>query len=373
MNRDLGQFFTPPNVVKKMLGLRENNGSILEPSCGDGAFLKQLEEHAVGVEVDRTVIRDSRVIFGDFLSYPLRNKFDTIIGNPPYVRYEDILHPTKALLDYRFLDKRSNLYLFFISKCIDHLNDNGEIIFITPRDFLKLTSARYLNEILYQKGSMTHYYELGDKKIFKGATPNCAIWRWEKGRTDRSMVTSGTFQCRSGQIMFNESNASDIFYTTLGDYFDIKVGACSGADDIFIDKEHGCTDMVYSGTAGTGKTRKVIYNRKDDSLLKHKKKLIERGGKEFNESNWWEWCRVFHKRSGKRIYVNTKTRNMKPFFVSDVEAYDGSVLALFPRGSIDIDEACEKLNNTDWDKLGFLCGGRLLFAQKSLVNIPITL
>ena len=42
MNKDLGQFFTPPYIVDKMVGLRVNQGSILEPSVGDGAFFSVL-------------------------------------------------------------------------------------------------------------------------------------------------------------------------------------------------------------------------------------------------------------------------------------------------------------------------------------------
>ena len=36
---NLGQFFTPPHIVEQMVNLIQNTGSILEPSCGNGAFL----------------------------------------------------------------------------------------------------------------------------------------------------------------------------------------------------------------------------------------------------------------------------------------------------------------------------------------------
>ena len=34
----LGQFFTPDNIVNQMISLIQNQGTILEPSCGAGAF-----------------------------------------------------------------------------------------------------------------------------------------------------------------------------------------------------------------------------------------------------------------------------------------------------------------------------------------------
>ena len=151
----------------------------------------------------------------------------------------------------------------------------------------------------------------------------------------------------------------------------MKVGAVSGADDVFASAEHGCTDMVCSRTAADGKTRRVIYNREDPSLLPHKGRLMRRRIRRFDESNWWQWGRRFCSRPGPRIYVNGKTRNRKPFFVSEVEAYDGSVLALFPKAGVDLGRAAERLNRTDWDKLGFACDGRLLFAQRSSATAPV--
>jgi hypothetical protein len=36
----LGQVFTPPAIVEAMLALVRNRGRVLEPACGDGAFLQ---------------------------------------------------------------------------------------------------------------------------------------------------------------------------------------------------------------------------------------------------------------------------------------------------------------------------------------------
>lgn len=365
----LGQFFTPPGIVAKMLSLRRNFGRTLEPSAGAGAFLSKLEASAVGIEIDAEIgFSDPRLVVTDFFAYSTRNKFDTVIGNPPYVRFQDMDVFTKSLLPMEMFDRRSNLYLFFIAKCMEHLDVGGELIFITPRDFLKLTSAKKLNEALYARGSMTHYYELGDASIFADAVPNCAVWRWEKGRIDRDMETGGAFCCRDGQIWFGDGGETP---TRLGDLFDVKVGAVSGADDVFASERHGNTEMVFSKTVATGATRRMIYNEKHKSLVPHKTRLLRRRIRKFDESNWWEWGRNYCRRPGERVYVNGKTRNRKPFFASEVEAYDGSVLALFPKRGIDAGEAAEKLNRVDWESLGFVCDGRLLFTQRSLATAPV--
>ena len=89
----------------------------------------------------------------------------------------------------------------------------------------------------------------------------------------------------------------------------------------------------------------------------------------FDETNWWQWGRLHHITNQKRIYVNSKTRNSKPFFTHKCKNYDGSVLAVFPKNKqADENELCEKLNSVNWYELGFVCDGRYLFSQKSLEN-----
>lgn len=194
--RSRGQVFTPEGIALEMLALRQNNGSVLEPSCGAGIFMEKLREsdppqNILGIELDPRLASGKRVRQGDFFAFPAENQFDTVIGNPPYVRYQDIPPKTKRLLPCfcpaGWFDRRSNLYLFFIAKSMSHLRPGGELIFITPRDFLKASGAGRLNKALYQQGSATHYRELGDLPIFRGYAPNCAIWRWEKGCRDRRL------------------------------------------------------------------------------------------------------------------------------------------------------------------------------------------
>src|SRR5437879_1960565 len=103
----LGQVFTPPEVVAQMLALRRNSGRTLEPSCGDGAFSSRIPS-CVAIEYDKRVApAGARVM--DFFDFPLEeSRFDTIIGNPPYVRFQDIPERTRAKLDMRHFDSRSN-------------------------------------------------------------------------------------------------------------------------------------------------------------------------------------------------------------------------------------------------------------------------
>ena len=384
----LGQVFTPDLVAKFMVSLRENKGLCLEPSSGAGAFLTQLDDPWLGIELDPRFARPG-VLNIDFFDFdPGELPITTIIGNPPYVKFADISDSTKSKLDLTMFDKRTNLYLFFIKKCIDLLSSGGELIFIVPREFIKVTSGAKLNTWMHSLGNITHFVEMGDAQIFDGATPNVAIFRFVKGdfsretqylnlgNRDLSILKdplSLTWETRlftlaNGQIVFSDEEHAARF----SEYFYVKVGAVSGADSIFVNEEFGDTDFVFSGTERSGKTRKMIFNKHIPHLDQFKERLISRRIKAFDESNWWTWGRGLYVSSEKRIYVNQRTRNSKPFFIHNCKNFDGSVLAIFPKAPFaNLEKVTLILNEIDWHKLGFVIDGRLVFTQRSLENAPI--
>ena len=350
-----------------MWSLSKNKGRVLEPSSGEGVFCNS-EREMVMIEKDPTVNKVSATLTMDFFDHPPTEKYATIIGNPPYVRNRDIDASTAKKLNYGLFDRHANLYLFFIAKAIDHLEPLGELIFITPRDFIKATGAAKLNEYIYSQGTITHFNDFGDTPIFDGASPNCAVWRFVKGLDSHVTDEGLMFSIHNGQIFFGARGEE-----TVGDYFQVKVGAVSGADSIY-EHEDGNLEMVCSATYKTGKTKKMIYNLRHPVLMDHKVRLIQRRIRKFTESNWWEWGRGYPVDDRERIYVNAKTRHKRPFFMHPAKAYDGSVLGLFPVESHpkdDMEQLCEALNSIPWEDLGFVTGGRFIFNQRSLENAPV--
>jgi len=365
----LGQVFTSDELRDKAISMIKNDGSILEPSCGNGVFINKLSnKNIIGIEIDSKYCPDNCLNI-DFFDYELK-KFDTIIGNPPYVKYNNILSETKSKIKYDIFDKRTNLYLFFIYKSFLHLKENGEIIFITPPNFLKNTSAIKLNKILYDNGTITDYYEYNDKKIFNNADVNVAIWRYEKNNFNRITNINGVykkFQYMNGQLLFSNQKLN----IKLSDLFLIKVGGVSGMDNIF-SNENGNKEFVCSYTRKTNKLKKMYYNYKDSYIESMKDILMQRKIKKFDETNYWKWGRDFYHSDKKRIYVNCKTRIDKPFFIHECTNYDGSILALIVKNdSIDIEKFKNILNNLDWSDLGFKQGNKYIFTQKTLSNLQL--
>ena len=368
----LGQVYTPIQIVEKMFNLSTNEGSILEPSAGKGIFIDYIKSisnrNIISIELDEDNYKEDFLIM-DFFDY-IDIKFDTIIGNPPYVKFKNINESTIESINkieyFKDYDKRTNLYIFFIRKCIEHLNENGELIFITPREFINSTSSRLLNEFMYENGTITHWFEYGDDVVFKGFNPTVAIWRFVKNdKSRKTIVNEGIkdFKINNGNIYFS----NEIFDVKFNDIFYVKVGGVSGKDSIF-ENEHGNLNFVCSYTKKTNKLKTMFYNDRNEYLKKYKSELINRKIKKFNENNWWMWGRNFYESEKNRIYVNCKTRDMKPFFTHTCKNYDGSILAIFPKFDIDLNKAIEMLNSINWDELGFKIGGRLAFSQRSLEN-----
>lgn len=391
---NLGQVFTRDKNIIEMLQLIKNkDGVILEPSAGDGAILKLLEKQKTkysfkeihAFEIDHGIKTLDYVKFGDFFKLIKNNEyenklFDTIIGNPPYVKYQNIDLETKKELNVSEFDERSNLYLFFIKSCVEKLNTNGELIFLVPRDFLKATSAIKMNNWLFSQGTITDIIDYGDEVLFEGFNPNCIIFRFEKNNFKRtirvkryklgkSSIHNLKLSCVNGQYIFSKEELS----VNAKDIFTVKVGAVSGADDIF-ESKNGNIEMVCSETKKNGKLRKMFYNIEVKELYPHKTQLLSRKIKSFNDNNWFTWGRGYFKSEKQRIYVNAKTRNKDPFFLNDCNAYDGSVLAIFPKRDLskeELNELKDLLNKLDWENLGFLCGSRYLFSQKSIANLKL--
>jgi adenine-specific DNA-methyltransferase len=361
-----GQVFTPPAIVAAMLALRRNSGRVLEPACGDGAFSARLPG-CVAIELDLVHCPPGALNL-DFFAYPESEQFDTIIGNPPYVKARDIQPGTRRHLHSRLLNGHSNLYLHFIEKCVRHLKPGGELIFITPRDFLKATGSARLNTWLFDQGTITDFQELGDARVFDGVVPNCAIWRFEKGNLTRRLADGRRMVLSGGQILLTRG----IYSVPLSSVFAVKVGAVSGADEIFAHAGLGNADFVCSKTAQSGELRRMIYLDREGPipwLEPFKERLLARRVTKCDASNWWKWGRRHHVSDAPRLYVNQKTRNPRPFFLNACRNYDGAILALFPhRLDANLECLCDMLNDVDWAELGFVCDGRFLFAQRSLAQ-----
>ncbi|GAA7832526.1 class I SAM-dependent DNA methyltransferase [Helicobacter pylori] len=113
---------------------------------------------------------------GDFLG------FDCIIGNPPYIRQEQI-KPIKPLLQkqYRdFYNSTADIYTYFFALSYHLLKDKGFNAFITSNKYARAKYGAKLRELLLKKTTIVSYMELNALKVFESATVDTSIMSFIK-------------------------------------------------------------------------------------------------------------------------------------------------------------------------------------------------
>ncbi len=113
---------------------------------------------------------------GDFLG------FDCIIGNPPYIRQEQI-RDIKPLLQKQYPDfynSTADIYTYFFALSYHLLKDKGFNAFITSNKYVRAKYGAQLRELLLKKTTIVSYMELNALKVFESATVDTSIMSFIK-------------------------------------------------------------------------------------------------------------------------------------------------------------------------------------------------
>jgi adenine-specific DNA-methyltransferase len=164
------------------------------------------------------------------------------------------------------------------------------------------------------------------------------------------------------------------------DYFDIYVGIVNGNEKVYKNANIGNIEVLN----GENKVSKYIYIDKfpcdneqiNEYLLEHKKELLERGIKKFNENNWFEWgaprnIKTINKNIGKDcIYIYNLTRIKNIAFVDKVRYFGGGLIMLLPKKECNLNNIVAYLNS-DVFKDNFIYSGRFKIGHRQISNFYI--
>lgn len=206
-----GAFFTPDYIIDFIINEiqpKENEIS-LDPSCGCGAFLvgltdyykrtfnksirKIVKENIFGSDILEYNIHRAKLILtiyalqngehlkdSDFNLYHQdslrtnwKTSFDNIVGNPPYVKFQDLTDDNRNYLAKHWTTVEGgtfNLYFAFFELGYKLLKPTGKLGYITPNNYFTSLAGEALRKYFQRKKCVTRIIDFSHKKVFDAQT-----------------------------------------------------------------------------------------------------------------------------------------------------------------------------------------------------------
>lgn len=206
-----GAFFTPNFIIDFIINevQPKENDKCLDPSCGSGAFLiglvdyyKSNHEKTVKEIVQKNIygsdilpynIKRAKILLSilalenneyleendfnlycqDSLKANWETKFEVIVGNPPYVKYQDLSDENRAYLlkNWSTIKKGTfNLYFAFFELGYQLLNETGKLGYITPNNYFTSLAGKNLRAFFLQNKCVHRIIDFSHKRVFDAQT-----------------------------------------------------------------------------------------------------------------------------------------------------------------------------------------------------------
>ncbi|OKL50468.1 class I SAM-dependent methyltransferase [Boudabousia marimammalium] len=207
-----GGFYTPWAVANFLATWATTRAeSVLEPSSGDGVFLEAMSHLAFGprkvtaVELDSVEARKSRerldrldgqVINMDYLDFDPDTKFDAIVGNPPFIRYQYLSAHSQLKAKNLYASqnlsftKRTNAWVPFLIKALTELSPGGRLAMVIPAEILNVLHSGAAREFLLRTCERILVLDT-DELLFDGTLQRIvlvAAIRRQEGSTQKPLL-----------------------------------------------------------------------------------------------------------------------------------------------------------------------------------------
>lgn len=213
-----GGYYTPQKLADYITKVTlKDEMKILEPSCGDGSFLRSIkrilndknyniekidaveyiEEEANKSEKIVEDIENAIVINDDFYNFYVncKDKYNLIIGNPPYIRYQYLTtfqreKQSQVLIKNKMKsNKLINSWVFFLVACIELLEKNGTIAFVIPAEIMQVAYAEELRKYLSKHLSKINIISFNEL-IFEDAEQEVVVLIGRKKSQEKECLIS---------------------------------------------------------------------------------------------------------------------------------------------------------------------------------------
>lgn len=296
--RTNGAYFTPQYIVDYIVAsvAPRYGDKVVDPSCGSGAFLlgvvryferthhKSVEsivkENLYGVDVLAYNTRRAKLLIilyamlkgaaideddlhiqtADSLRLDWPRQFDAVVGNPPYVKYQDLDYAARAFLSATYQTTRLgtyNLYFAFFELGLRLLTDDGRLGFITPNNYFTSLAGEPLRRFFQGNQSIFRIVDFGATKVFDVQTYTAITFinrvanesidyaRIERGEAPAAFLASASFSPNSYAYLSAKKwrllcgdereniRAIESAGRRLGDLMDICAGIATLKDDVY--------------------------------------------------------------------------------------------------------------------------------------------
>ena len=250
-----GAFFTPTYVVDFIIKevSPKNKDKCLDLSCGCGAFLiglveyyqktfkksvkETIKENIYGSDILNYNAKRSKIIlslFGllnneiieesdfniynqDSLKAEWKNKFEIIVGNPPYVKFQDLSDENRLYLinNWKSIENGAfNLYFAFFELGYKLLTTNGKLGYITPNNYFTSLAGLSLRQYFLQNKCVTRIVDFRHKKVFDAQTYTAITFANKK--TNESIIFDKIKDEQSCSDFLISANGSPNYLENLG-------------------------------------------------------------------------------------------------------------------------------------------------------------
>lgn len=238
-------------AIKHLIDLGSSNPAKLVYGCDIDPYSEPFAEQIIDIGGDRNNFK-----FDDFISSSISEKFDVVIGNPPYIKHDNVPHKLletaqKLAKQMGFKSPKPNYWVYFILKSLSLLKSGGRLAMVVPLSIINARYASELRDILCGEfKSITvipikeSVFEMTDERV---AVIACDNYGGGPGKLDVSDVIgrinlADTLSTDSDNIE-NERHKIYAFVTNLlkersfkriDDLYEVKIGIVTGNKSYFI-------------------------------------------------------------------------------------------------------------------------------------------
>ena len=190
-----GQFFTNKKIAQIMVNwvIQPNTRTALDPAVGPGIFLETILKKSKNIsmyacEISEQMIKTfckknvkAELFCEDYLLKDFDMKFDAIICNPPYNKFQEISNKKIYIKEFKNkynyqINGYSNECVYFLLKSMQELKKNGRCSYIMPYEFLNTSYGKNIKEELLKSKMLDTILKFDSKvQLFDDATTTSCI------------------------------------------------------------------------------------------------------------------------------------------------------------------------------------------------------